>query len=82
MLDCQGHPLDFWLIGFSAPDLQSFVCSQKTAALVGGKEVTADDIVLLEDTPYPVYGVPSKETIEAIRLSATGRNDYRPRLRG
>ncbi len=44
--------------------------AQKTADLVGGKPVVADDIVLLEDYAYPVYGVPSKETIEAIRLSA------------
>jgi len=44
--------------------------AQKTSALVGGKDITADDIILLEDYAYPVYGVPSKETIEAIRLSA------------
>jgi 1-aminocyclopropane-1-carboxylate deaminase len=44
--------------------------AQKTSDLVGGKAITADDIVLLEDYAYPVYGVPSKETIEAIRLSA------------
>jgi 1-aminocyclopropane-1-carboxylate deaminase len=44
--------------------------AQKTSALVGGKDITADDIVLLEDYAYPVYGVPSKETVEAIRLSA------------
>jgi 1-aminocyclopropane-1-carboxylate deaminase len=44
--------------------------AQKTSALVGGKNVVADDIILLEDYAYPVYGVPSKETVEAIRLSA------------
>jgi 1-aminocyclopropane-1-carboxylate deaminase len=44
--------------------------AQKTADLVGGRAITADDVVLLEDYAYPVYGVPSKETIEAIRLSA------------
>ncbi|HEV7323679.1 MAG TPA: 1-aminocyclopropane-1-carboxylate deaminase [Bosea sp. (in: a-proteobacteria)] len=44
--------------------------AQKTSELVGGKEITADDIVLNEDYAYPVYGVPSQETIEAIRLSA------------
>jgi 1-aminocyclopropane-1-carboxylate deaminase len=44
--------------------------AQKTAALIGAKDVVADDIVLLEDYAYPAYGVPSKETIEAIRLSA------------
>ena len=44
--------------------------AQKTSALVGGKDITADDIVLMEDYAYPVYGVPSKETVEAIRLSA------------
>ncbi|MDB5604732.1 MAG: 1-aminocyclopropane-carboxylate deaminase [Bradyrhizobium sp.] len=44
--------------------------AQKTSALIGGKDITADDIVLKEDYAYPVYGVPSRETIEAIRLSA------------
>ena len=44
--------------------------AQKTSALLGGKDITADDIILLEDYAYPVYGVPSKETVEAIRLSA------------
>ena len=44
--------------------------AQKTSALVGGKDIVADDIVLNEDYAYPIYGVPSKETIEAIRLSA------------
>lgn len=44
--------------------------AQKTSALIGGKDIVADDIVLNEDYAYPVYGVPSKETIEAIRLSA------------
>ena len=44
--------------------------AQKTSELVGGKQITADDIVLNEDYAYPVYGVPSKETIEAIRMSA------------
>jgi 1-aminocyclopropane-1-carboxylate deaminase len=44
--------------------------AQKTSALIGGADITADDVVLNEDYAYPVYGVPSKETIEAIRLSA------------
>ncbi|MGQ3282816.1 1-aminocyclopropane-1-carboxylate deaminase [Bosea sp. (in: a-proteobacteria)] len=44
--------------------------AQKTSALIGGKDIVADDIVLNEDYAYPVYGVPSQETIEAIRLSA------------
>ena len=44
--------------------------AQQTSALVGGAPVVADDIVLLEDYAYPVYGVPSQETIAAIRLSA------------
>ena len=37
--------------------------AQKTSALIGGADITADDIVLNEDYAYPVYGVPSKETI-------------------
>jgi 1-aminocyclopropane-1-carboxylate deaminase len=44
--------------------------AQKTSALIGGKDIVADDIVLNEDYAYPVYGVPSQETIQAIRLSA------------
>ncbi|MDP3318416.1 MAG: 1-aminocyclopropane-1-carboxylate deaminase [Bosea sp. (in: a-proteobacteria)] len=44
--------------------------AQKTSVLIGGKDIVADDIVLNEDYAYPVYGVPSQETIEAIRLSA------------
>jgi len=44
--------------------------AQKTSELVGGRPIEAADVILSEDYAYPVYGVPSKETIEAIRLSA------------
>ena len=45
--------------------------AQKTAELVNlGREITAEDVVLKEDYAYPVYGVPSAETNEAIRLCA------------
>ena len=45
--------------------------AQSTAELVElGRDITADDIVLNEDYAYPVYGVPSHETNEAIRLCA------------
>src|SRR5690348_4912151 len=44
--------------------------ARNTAALVGVREIETEDIVLLEDYAYPHYGVPSKETLEAIRLSA------------
>lgn len=45
--------------------------AQNTAALIElGKDIVADDIVLIEDYAYPVYGVPSEETKEAIRLCA------------
>ena len=44
--------------------------AQKTAELIGQPAIVAEDVVLLEDYAYPVYGVPSKETVEAIRLSA------------
>src|ERR1700743_189631 len=43
--------------------------ARNTADLVGGKTVAADDIVLLEDYAYPAYGVPSKETVAAIRFA-------------
>src|ERR1700719_3437281 len=45
--------------------------AQNTAKLVElGKDIVADDVVLIEDYAYPAYGVPSQETKEAIRLSA------------
>jgi 1-aminocyclopropane-1-carboxylate deaminase len=44
--------------------------ARNTSALVGGRDIATDDIVLLEDYAYPCYGVPSKETLEAIRLTA------------
>ena len=44
--------------------------AQNTAELIGRPAITKDDVVLLEDYAYPVYGVPSQETVEAIRLSA------------
>ena len=45
--------------------------AQKTAELVElGQEIADDDIVLIEDYAYPLYGVPSQETKEAIRLAA------------
>ena len=44
--------------------------ARNTAALIGAPEVADDEIVLLENYAYPVYGVPSKETVDAIRLSA------------
>src|SRR5260370_21902266 len=45
--------------------------AQKTARLVElGREIAEDDVVLIEDYAYPVYGVPSEETKEAIRLTA------------
>ncbi len=44
--------------------------AQNTADLVGVRPITAADIILREEYAYPVYGVPSKETVDAIRLSA------------
>jgi 1-aminocyclopropane-1-carboxylate deaminase len=44
--------------------------AQKTSDLVEGESISKDDVVLLENYAYPTYGVPSKETIDAIRLSA------------
>ncbi len=44
--------------------------AQRTAELVGVRPITAEDVVLKEDYAYPVYGVPSAETLAAIRLSA------------
>jgi 1-aminocyclopropane-1-carboxylate deaminase/D-cysteine desulfhydrase-like pyridoxal-dependent ACC family enzyme len=32
--------------------------------------IVADDVILMKDYAYPLYGAPSKETIDAIRLSA------------
>ncbi len=45
--------------------------AQNTAELVElGKEITADDVILREEFAHPLYGVPSEETNEAIRLCA------------
>lgn len=45
--------------------------AQRTAQLVElGRDIVEDDVVLVEDYAYPVYGVPSEETKEAIRLCA------------
>ena len=45
--------------------------AQQTAEMVGVKRVIAEaDITLVEDYAYPAYGIPSKETLEAIRLAA------------
>jgi len=45
--------------------------ARKTAELVElVQEITAEDVVLKEDYAYPVYGVPSAQTNEAIRLCA------------
>ena len=45
--------------------------ARNTAKLIKlGKEMKEDDVVLFEDYAYPVYGVPSNETKEAIRLCA------------
>jgi 1-aminocyclopropane-1-carboxylate deaminase len=45
--------------------------ARNTAALVElGRELSEDDVVLIEDYAYPAYGIPSEETKEAIRLCA------------
>ena len=45
--------------------------AQKTAKLIElGQEIAEDDVVLVEDYAYPLYGVPSAETKDAIRLAA------------
>ncbi|PLX37976.1 MAG: 1-aminocyclopropane-1-carboxylate deaminase [Hyphomicrobiales bacterium] len=45
--------------------------AQNTAELVElGRPISDDDLVLINDYAYPCYGVPSKETNEAIRLCA------------
>ncbi|MGY2048767.1 1-aminocyclopropane-1-carboxylate deaminase [Methylobacterium sp. JK268] len=45
--------------------------ARRTADLVDlGRDLSADDVVLNEDYAYPIYGVPSAETKDAIRLCA------------
>ena len=45
--------------------------ARNTARLVElGREIEEDDVVLFEDYAYPLYGVPSRETKDAIRLCA------------
>ena len=50
---------------------QVLAIARDTADLVElGREITADDLVLIADYAYPAYGVPSAETNDAIRLAA------------
>jgi 1-aminocyclopropane-1-carboxylate deaminase len=45
--------------------------ARRTADLIDlGREITDQDVVLIEDYAYPAYGVPSEETKQAIRLCA------------
>src|SRR3546814_11602654 len=44
--------------------------ARNTSALIGGDEIVDEDVIIEEDYAYPAYGVPSQETLEAIRLSA------------
>ena len=45
--------------------------AQKTADLINlGRTIEADDVVLKTEYAYPLYGVPSDETNDAIRLCA------------
>jgi 1-aminocyclopropane-1-carboxylate deaminase len=45
--------------------------AQKTAELIElGQDISAEDIVLKTEYAYPVYGVPSNETNDAMRLCA------------
>ncbi|MBK0397595.1 1-aminocyclopropane-1-carboxylate deaminase [Limibaculum sp. M0105] len=45
--------------------------ARNTASLIGLKDaITDNDIVIIPDYAYPAYGVPSRETNEAIRLAA------------
>jgi 1-aminocyclopropane-1-carboxylate deaminase len=50
---------------------QVLTIARHTATLVELKaDIDSDDVVLIEDYAYPIYGVPSEETKEAIRLCA------------
>jgi 1-aminocyclopropane-1-carboxylate deaminase len=45
--------------------------ARHTAELIElGKQIEEEDVVLVEDYAYPIYGVPSAETKDAIRLVA------------
>ena len=45
--------------------------ARKTAKLIElGQDIDDEDVVLVEDYAYPIYGVPSDETKAAIRLVA------------
>ena len=44
--------------------------ARNTAKLIElGQDIADDDVVLVEDYAYPLYGVPSAETRDAIRLA-------------
>lgn len=51
--------------------MQILEIAKKTAALVGlNSAIKESNIILNEDYAYPIYGIPSQETNEAIRLCA------------
>ena len=50
---------------------QTMRIARDTAALIDlGQEIEEEDVVINPDYAYPAYGVPSRETNEAIRLAA------------
>jgi 1-aminocyclopropane-1-carboxylate deaminase len=50
---------------------QVLAIAQDTARLVElGRDIVADDVVLIEDYAHPAYGIPSEGTKDAIRLCA------------
>ncbi len=57
--------------------------AQNTADLVElGRPIVEADVILKERYAYPEYGLPSAQTLDAIRLSARlGGHDHRPSLR-
>ena len=60
--------------GSATPDetrAQILRIAERTADLVGlGRAITEADVILDTRFAYPEYGIPSEETLEAIRLSA------------
>ena len=73
--------LDIAIVGPALPAIQAeyaadtramvLKIARQTAEQIGAPAIEPDDVVLDEAYAYPRYGIPSAETLAAIRLGAT-----------
>jgi 1-aminocyclopropane-1-carboxylate deaminase/D-cysteine desulfhydrase-like pyridoxal-dependent ACC family enzyme len=70
------HSREQWPFKANRGSRSRFNLNASSSSLAGlrpielGQDIAEDDVVLIEDYAYPIYGVPSEETKQAIRLVA------------